>query len=74
MEESPVSRIAELRERAGLTQQQLARSIGVTESTIRNLEKNRNGVDQVERVVRLCEVLGCEAKDLIQYPTPPISK
>jgi DNA-binding XRE family transcriptional regulator len=45
-----VSKVAELRGRAGLTQRQLADLVGVTESTIRNLERNRNGVDQIERL------------------------
>jgi len=67
MGEIPVSQVAVLRERAGLTQRQLADAVGVTESTIRNLERNRNGVDQVERVVKLCSALNCQAKDLITY-------
>lgn len=62
-----MSRVAELRKKAGLTQRELADLVGVTESTIRNLENNRNGVDQVERVVKLCEALSCEARDLIEY-------
>lgn len=62
-----MSRIAELRERAGLTQRQLADLIGVTESTVRNLERNRNGVEQLERVAKLCKVLQCSAEDLIEY-------
>lgn len=63
----PVSKVAELRDKAGLTQRQLADLVGVTESTIRNLERNRNGVDQIERVVKLCDALNCNAKDLIEY-------
>lgn len=67
MGEIPVSRVAELREKAGLTQRQLADSIGVTESTIRNLENNRNGINQLERFIKLCSVLNCEPSDLIGY-------
>jgi putative transcriptional regulator len=67
MGEIPVSQVAKLRELAGLTQRQLADAVGVTESTIRNLEKNRNGIEQIERVVRLCRVLNCGAEDLIEY-------
>lgn len=67
MGEIPVSKIADLRRQSGLTQRQLADLVGVTESTIRNLENNRNGVDQIERVVRLCQALNCSAADLIEY-------
>ncbi|WP_407891148.1 hypothetical protein [Scytonema sp. NUACC26] len=34
-----------------------ADSIGVTESTIRNLENNRNGVELLIRVAKLCTAL-----------------
>lgn len=63
----PVSKIAQLREKAGLTQRQLADQVGVTESTIRNLERNRNGIEQIERVIKLCQALDCTAEDLIEY-------
>ncbi len=60
-------RVAELREKAGLTQRQLADLIGVTESTVRNLERNRNGVEQLERFIKLCDALNCNPSDLIGY-------
>ncbi len=63
----PVSNVAQLREKAGLTQRQLANLVGVTESTIRNLERNRNGVEQIERIVKLCRALKCNADELIDY-------
>jgi excinuclease UvrABC nuclease subunit len=56
-----------LRKQAGLTQKQLANLVGVTESTIRNLERNRNGVEQIERIVKLCRALKCSPEDLIEY-------
>lgn len=62
-----VSNVAQLREKAGLTQRQLANLVGVTESTIRNLERNRNGVEQIERIVKLCRALRCNAEELIEY-------
>jgi len=62
-----VSKVADLRKKSGLTQRQLADLVGVTESTIRNLENNRNGVDQIERVVKLCRALNCSPEDLIEY-------
>ena len=63
----PVSRIATLREAKGLTQAELARIIGVDASTIRNLERNRSGLNAILRVIHLCQVFNCEAKDLVEY-------
>lgn len=62
-----MSRIAELREAVGLTQRELADKVGVTDTTIRNYEKGRSVLEWIERVVRLCEALNCEPKDLIDY-------
>ena len=59
-----MSRIAELRERAGLTQRQLADAIDVDPSTIRNWERNRNAVDAFVRFARLCDTLGCDPSQL----------
>ena len=61
-----VSRIAALREAKGMTQAELALAIGVDISTIRNLERNRSGISGILRVVSLCKVFECEAKDLIE--------
>jgi len=67
MGEIPMSRVAELRRQADLTQRELANLVGVTESTIRNLENNRNGIEQIERVIKLCRALNCKPEDLISY-------
>lgn len=63
----PMSKIAELREAVGLTQRELADLVGVTDTTIRNYEKGRSALEWIERVIRLCEALQCEPKDLIDY-------
>ena len=62
-----MSRVGELRRNAGLTQRQLADLVGVTESTIRNLENNRNGIEQLERFAKLCKALDCLPPDLFEY-------
>ncbi|MEA5572525.1 helix-turn-helix transcriptional regulator [Calothrix sp. UHCC 0171] len=60
-------RIASLRERAGLTQLELSRLVGVTESTIQNWESGRTGIDHIERITKFCKALNCQVEDLIEY-------
>lgn len=67
MGEIPVSKIAALREAKGMTQAELAQALNVDISTIRNLERNRSGINAILRVVMLCEIFDCQAKDLIEY-------
>ena len=67
MGQIPMTRIAKLREKKGLTQSQLAQLLGVDVSTVRNLEQNRSGIKAILRVVDLCEALDCEPKELIEY-------
>ena len=65
-----MSKIAELRRAAGLTQRQLADSIGVDPSTIRNWERNRNTIEAFVRFAKLCEALGCSPDDLYEIEDP----
>jgi transcriptional regulator with XRE-family HTH domain len=66
-----VSKISALREKTGLTQAQIAVFIGVTTNTIQNWESGKSGVDQIEKFLKLCEVLDCDLQDLIeQVPDP----
>lgn len=60
-------KVATLREETGLTQQQLAVYIGVSTNTIQNWEKGASGVDQFEKILKLCTVLNCNLEDLIEY-------
>lgn len=69
----PKSRVASLREKAGLTQVQLAVLVGVTPNTIQNWEKD-SGLDQLERYLKLAEVFGCQVSDLVEYVPAPEEK
>lgn len=60
------SRVAELREQAGLTQVQLAALVGVTPNTIQNWEKP-NGLKQLERYLKMAELFGCQVEELVEY-------
>jgi transcriptional regulator with XRE-family HTH domain len=64
-------RIASLREKAGLTQLELSRRVGVTESTIQNWESGRTGTDHIERVIKFCQALNCTVEELIEYISEP---
>jgi transcriptional regulator with XRE-family HTH domain len=66
MGENYVSKVAALRESKGLTQRQIAASLGVDISTVRNWEKNRDGVKMFVRVARLCQLLECSPEDLFE--------
>lgn len=65
-----MSKIAELRKRAGMTQRQLADAVGVDPSTIRNWERNRAFIETLVKVSRLCDVLECDTSDLYKTEDP----
>ncbi|KAB8316977.1 helix-turn-helix transcriptional regulator [Tolypothrix campylonemoides VB511288] len=67
MKQKAKPRIAFLREKAGLTQLELSRLVGVTESTIQNWESGRTGTEHIERIIRFCKALNCQVEDLIDY-------
>lgn len=62
----PQSKVAALREQAGLTQVQVAALVGVTPNTIQNWEKP-DGLSQLERYLKLAETFGCQVNELIEY-------
>lgn len=66
----PVSKIAELRQKAGMTQRELADALDVTESTVRNYERGRNSLKALELVIGLCKVFDCKPEDLVDYIDP----
>lgn len=61
-----MSRIGKLREEKGLTQRQIAETLGVDVSTVRNWEKSREGVKMFVRVAKLCELFDCQPVDLFE--------
>jgi DNA-binding XRE family transcriptional regulator len=63
---TPKSKIAALREQAGLTQVQLAALVGVTPNTIQNWEKP-DGLKQLERYLKMAELFGCKVEELVEY-------
>ncbi|AFZ02518.1 helix-turn-helix transcriptional regulator [Calothrix sp. PCC 6303] len=67
MKQKAKPRIAFLREKAGLTQLELSRLVGVTESTIQNWESGRTGTDHIDRVIKFCKALNCRVEDLVEY-------
>lgn len=61
-----MSRVAKLREEKGLTQRQIAETLNVDVSTVRNWEKSRDGVKMFVRVAKLCELFNCQPADLFE--------
>jgi DNA-binding XRE family transcriptional regulator len=58
--------IEALRRKAGLTQAETAKAIGVDVSTIRNWEKRREGGSMFRRVASLCDLFECSPWDLVE--------
>lgn len=59
------NKISELRKARGITQRDLAIAFDVTESTISHWEKEDTCTVWIERVIKLCEKLDCQPKDLL---------
>jgi DNA-binding XRE family transcriptional regulator len=60
--ESP---LVALRSKVGLTQEELALQLGVTDHTVRNWEKGRSEAKlTLRQVKKLCELLQCSVQDL----------
>lgn len=60
-----VSKVAELRDRHGYTQRELALYLGVTDTTVANWEKGRSGLEWFERIANLCQLLDCTPQQLV---------
>lgn len=64
-------RVREARKRIGLTQQELARSSGVSVSLVRKLEQGEYGRVRLETVRKLAVVLGVATSGLMSEPDAP---
>ena len=58
-------RLRTARERAGVTQEQLALTLSQTQSTISKMERGERRVDAVE-LYRICAALGIRSSDFMQ--------
>jgi len=68
--------IQKIRQKAGLTQRQVANELGLTVGTVSNWEARRKHLrlDPPQMVV-LCKVLGCSLEELAnEFPYPEIVK
>lgn len=58
-------KLVNLRQRAGVTQEELAKALKVTSHTIRNWEKGRAEPElQIWQVKMMCTILGCTLDEL----------
>lgn len=64
------ARVQERRKKKGYSQEQLAAGIGLTRTSVVNIEKG-NQCMTIEGLLKCCAVLGCEPKDLLP-PTPKV--
>ena len=65
-------RIREARDKAGVKQDQLARAVGLSRTSITNIERGRQGV-QAYLLSRIAEVLGRPAGELLPGRDSPTS-
>lgn len=62
--------IAELREAKNLTQSELADAINADVSTVRNFERGRSGINMIKRLIKICDALDCNIRDLVDSSLP----
>jgi transcriptional regulator with XRE-family HTH domain len=65
-------RVQALRERAGLTQENLADRIGRSVDTVSNIERGANST-RVETAARIAEALGVELRELFEPEDGPLA-
>lgn len=64
MDPRRANRLAELRARAGLRQDELAEAVGITQQQISKIENGRRPLT-IEQARRIAQVLGCSPADLL---------
>lgn len=55
--------ITYLREKAGITKTELAKKLGVSQSSVSHWENGANSID-INRLFQLCEILNCNIQDM----------
>jgi transcriptional regulator with XRE-family HTH domain len=58
------------RERAGLSQEEVARRLGVDRSQVARIESGKRAISLTDELVTLCQALGCTLDDLADRCTP----
>ncbi len=66
-------RVKELRERAGMTQQQLAGAAGLSMSVVTHIEQGIRPDPRVSTILALAKALGATTDELAREPEAPVS-
>jgi putative transcriptional regulator len=65
-----VLRLREVRQSRGITQTQLAATVGVRRATISDLETGKTRTETLDLIDRLCHALTCEPAELLVRTAP----
>ena len=58
-------KLKEIRERQGMSQNELAKAAGMSPQNIQKIEQSKSKGVQLETLDKLCEVLECQPGDLL---------
>ena len=59
--------IYELRKKANLSQEQLAERVGISNVNLSKIKNNKVTAIRFSTLAAICEVLDCEAGDILEY-------
>jgi transcriptional regulator with XRE-family HTH domain len=65
-QELDATKLAEARRRAGMSQTELAKAVGVTATTVRHYEHERRVTPRADVLVRMAETLGTKPSELLK--------
>ena len=65
----PIVTLKVLREKAGLTQEELAQISGVSLDFIKRFESDNSYQKMLTNLDALARAIGCDARDLVLYPS-----